>query len=180
MNMIRVPYNYRQGHNTGSARKLPVFIGARRQRGGGILGSVFRTIGRLAMPALKYLFPTMKAVAGDVMSGRNIKQSIVDHGSKALIGAVHKGVDAAGNIIKKRATERIRAKSTQKGQGVKRKKSTSKPPAKKRKTTKKPKTKKKPKKTVKKQTGGSKKKKKTTKRKPTKKKKQTGGNNYLF
>lgn len=171
MPQIRVPYNYRQGHLPSTTPKLPVFVGVRGgQRGGGFLGSVFRTLTRYAVPALKFLLPSARNVARDYIRGRSVKESLKEHGRRVLVGAVHKGVDHAAEAIKRRATSRF---GRQEGSGIKRKRSQSRAKTGKRrkKTTKK----------SKKQTGAgakraSKKKKTPKKRKQTsKKKKQTGG-----
>lgn len=64
---------------------FPVFSGSRRRRRG---GSFFGSLANLAMPMLKGLakkgatqaIGLAKDVAGDVMAGRNVKDSIMRHG----------------------------------------------------------------------------------------------------
>jgi hypothetical protein len=60
----------------------------RRQRGSGI-GGILGTIARTVMPFLaKYVFPSAKTfvrkTAGDIFSGRNVKETLKEHGIDAL------------------------------------------------------------------------------------------------
>ena len=75
----------------------PVYVGGRRQVGGGILGS----IGRLVLPSLKKIaLPLLKKagksllqvgtnVATDALSGRNFKDSLQQHGRAAALDALN-------------------------------------------------------------------------------------------
>ena len=171
---MSVPYHYRQGRSFGNGPKLPVFMGLRSQRGGNFFGSIFRTIGRFALPAWKFFLPTLTGVAGDLVSGRSFKQSVKDRGSTLLAGAIHKGVDKAGNIIKERVSSRL---TPQKGSGRKRRSTQSKSSTKRRKVTKK--SKKCCRKKCKKQTGSGRKK-VSKKKKTTRKQKGGRRTNLLF
>ena len=75
----------------------PVYVGGRRQVGGGILGS----IGRLVLPSLKKIaLPLLKKagksllqvgtnVAADALSGRNFKDSLQQHSRAAALNALN-------------------------------------------------------------------------------------------
>ena len=75
-------YHYR------GAGGFPIFSGSRRQRGGGILGS----LAKMAMPMLKTVGKAAlgqavgfaKDVATDIAQGRNVKQSLKNRGLKRL------------------------------------------------------------------------------------------------
>ena len=75
-------YHYR------GAGGFPVFSGSRRQRGGGILGS----LAKMVMPVLKTVGKTAlgqaaglaRDVVSDVASGRNLGQSLKQQGIKRL------------------------------------------------------------------------------------------------
>ena len=80
---------------------VPVFAGSRRRRrGGGFLGS----LANIAMPMLKGLVKTgakqafglAKDVAGDVMSGKNFKNSLMTHGWRR---AKRVGSEVLGNAL---------------------------------------------------------------------------------
>ena len=175
--IVSVPYSHLHGGYVTSAPKLPVFVGARGQHGGSLLSSIFRAVGRFAVPAFKSLvLPAIRGVAGDVIRGRNFKESAKRRGKDLLVGAIHKGVDTGASVIKRRATSAIRR---QRGSGTKRKSSSVRTTnTKRRKTTTKSK---------KKQTGrgtGRAKPKTTVKRRRNNKKakkQQTGGSaRYIF
>ena len=112
-------YHYR------GAGGFPVFSGSRRQRGGGILGS----LAKMAMPVLKTVGKAAlgeavgfaKDVAGDIAQGRNVGQSLKQHGLKRLKNTA---MTSLSNIVGKR--------STPSGKRHARKKSRSQPPRKKR------------------------------------------------
>ena len=75
----------------------PVYVGGRRQVGGGILGS----IGRMILPSLKKIaLPLLKKagksllqvgtnVATDALSGRNFKDSLQQHSRTAALDALN-------------------------------------------------------------------------------------------
>ncbi len=108
----------------------------RRQRGAG-LGSIFGSIARRLIPfarnfllpaAKKYVLPhateAVKNIADDIFSGKNVKQSLKEHGKTAI-----KGIGS--NILSQSGSGRKRKRSTsnhrsQSGSGRKRKRSTSK------------------------------------------------------
>lgn len=86
----------------------------KRQRGGG-LGSILGTIARRLIPiarnilwpaAKKYVLPhaatAAKQVASDVLSGRNVKESIKDHGKQALKGIGEQIINQSGSGRKRR------------------------------------------------------------------------------
>jgi len=86
----------------------------RRQRGAG-LGSILGSIARRLIPiaqnilwpaAKKYVLPhaatAAKQVASDVLSGRNVKESIKDHGKQALKGIGEQIVNQSGSGRKRR------------------------------------------------------------------------------
>ena len=75
-------YHYR------GAGGFPVFSGSRRQRGGSILGSIAKVampiLGNIGKAALGQAVGLAKDVAGDLVQGRNIGQSLKQHGLKRL------------------------------------------------------------------------------------------------
>ena len=75
-------YQYR------GAGGFPVFAGSRRQRGGSILGSIAKVampiLGNIGKAALGQAVGLAKDVAGDLAQGRNIGQSLKQHGLKRL------------------------------------------------------------------------------------------------
>ena len=110
------------GHSGGGG--LPRFMGARRRIGGGILGS----IAKLAMPVLKSVARRAGRqalglgldVAGDVLRGRNVTQSLVRHGKRRAInlgkgvlqtGLSHFGAAPSGKASISRKTSSIRKRS---------------------------------------------------------------------
>lgn len=86
----------------------------KRQRGAGlgsILGSLARHLIPLAKNILwpatkKYVLPhaasAAKQVASDVLSGRNVKESIKDHGKQALKGIGEQIINQSGSGRKRR------------------------------------------------------------------------------
>ena len=81
----------------------------RRQRGGG-LGSILGAIARKLIPfskqvlwpaAKKYILPHAQTAAidfaGDVMEGRNIRESFKEHGKKAIKASVEQFKDQSGS-----------------------------------------------------------------------------------
>ena len=100
---------------------FPVFTGARRQRGGGIFGTLKRFFLPVAKKLGKNLFHQgvglAKDMAQDVIQGKSIKSSFLDHGkSRALDfgkSAAMQGVSALQDMIGKgsrRTRRRKRAK----------------------------------------------------------------------
>lgn len=102
------------GRQTGG--EVPVFVGARRQRGHG-LGSVLGGLFRSVVPFIKRnigtigktLARTGMTIAGDVMSGRKLKESVKEHVPQGLKRtaesldweSTHPGVRAVGsNLLK--------------------------------------------------------------------------------
>ena len=92
-------YHYR------GAGGFPVFSGSRRQRGGGILGS----LAKMAMPMLKTVGKAAlgqavgfaKDVATDIAQGRNVRQSLKNRGLKRLKNTA---MTSLSNIVGKRST----------------------------------------------------------------------------
>jgi len=86
--------SYRGGAN------FPIFTGSRRQRGGGIFGSLGRMFAPIAKRVGKRLLShgigLARDVAEDVLSGKNIKESIVNRGKSR---AVSLGKDAARTML---------------------------------------------------------------------------------
>ena len=67
---------------------FPVYAGSRRQRGGGILGSLAKfampVLGQIGKAALGQAVGFAKDVAGDVAAGRNVRQSLKQRGLRRL------------------------------------------------------------------------------------------------
>lgn len=93
----------------------------RRQRGAG-LGAIFGSIARRLLPfaqnilwpaAKKYVLPhaqmAAKNIAGDIMSGRNVKESIKERGSTALksIGEQIKTQSGSGRSRKRKRVGKL-------------------------------------------------------------------------
>ena len=88
---------------------FPVFAGARRQRGGGIFGS----LKNLFLPMAKKIGKNLlhqgiglaKDIAQDAMEGKNIKDSILDRGKSRAIdigkSAAREGIGALNTMIDK-------------------------------------------------------------------------------
>ena len=106
-------YDQQAGHG------LPVFAGASFQRGHG-LGSLFGGLVRMAMPLLKTGAKrlgkeALKAgvgVAGDVLSGQNVKTSMKRHATQAARRTVRKGIKRKATlkpVSRPSATKRRRA-----------------------------------------------------------------------
>jgi hypothetical protein len=99
----------------------------RRQRGAG-LGSIFGSIARRLIPfarnfllpaAEKYVLPhakeAVKNIAGDILSGKNVKQSFKEHGKTAIKGIGNKILSQSGsgrkrkrNLSKRRSSKKIK------------------------------------------------------------------------
>lgn len=97
----------------------------KRQRGAG-LGSILGSIARRLIPiarnilwpaAKKYVLPhataAAKQVAGDVLSGRNVKESIKDHGKQALKGIGEQIISQSGSGRHRRRIKPRKRKLTQ-------------------------------------------------------------------
>lgn len=81
------------------------FSGVRYQKGYG-LGSIFRSLARVALPLLKK--PALRAglgLASDLMSGKNVKRSL----KHRAVGAVGEVVDGAVRRGTRRGNKRKRA-----------------------------------------------------------------------
>jgi hypothetical protein len=79
---------------------LPGFEGVRYQRGHGFFGRVFKTA---LMPLLKFLGKRAVAsgadIVGDVLEGRNIKESAKERGKEAIRGVASAGVERARRFV---------------------------------------------------------------------------------
>lgn len=97
----------------------------KRQRGSG-LGGILGTLARKLIPiaknilwpaAKKYVLPhaasAARHVAGDVFSGRNIKESVKEHGSHALKG-IGEGILTQSGSGRKRGTKSRKRKAAAK------------------------------------------------------------------
>ena len=87
-NMDRTAQFYSTPSYVGRGAGLPIFVGSRRQRGGSILGSVkslvLPTLTSVGKTALKQAVGLAGDVASDIARGRNIRQSLKQHGLKRL------------------------------------------------------------------------------------------------
>lgn len=96
----------------------------KRQRGAG-LGSVLGAIARTLIPiarnilwpaAKKYVLPhateAARQVAGDVLSGRNVKESLKEHGKGALKGIGKQIISQSGKGRGRRSTKSRKRKAT--------------------------------------------------------------------
>ena len=67
---------------------FPVYAGSRRQRGGGILGSLAKfampVLGQIGKAALGQAVGFAKDMAGDIAAGRNVRQSLRQRGLRRL------------------------------------------------------------------------------------------------
>ncbi len=97
----------------------------KRQRGAG-LGSILGSLARRLIPiaknilwpaAKKYVLPhaasAAKQFAGDVLSGRNVKESIKDHGKQALKGIGEQIINQSGSGRKRRSIKAKKRKLPQ-------------------------------------------------------------------
>jgi len=97
------------------------FEGMEHQRGGFALGALFKTLARVALPAVKragkavakQALNTGMSVASDALAGRDVGQSFQEHGKAAAAHLLHKGHKA----LKKKTTQGKR-KRRQKGRGL--------------------------------------------------------------
>ena len=99
----------RPSYQSGSG--FPVFSGSRRQRGGGILGSIAKSV----LPALKSAGKAVgkramrqavgfaSDVAGDVLAGKNIAQSLKSRGKSRMLDiartAGQEGIKAMQSVL---------------------------------------------------------------------------------
>lgn len=96
----------------------------RRQRGAG-LGGILGTIARRLIPiaknilwpaAKKYVLPhatdAARQVAGDIISGRNVKESVKEHGIHALKGIGGRIISQSGSGRRRRSIKPKKRKST--------------------------------------------------------------------
>lgn len=92
---------------------MPVFSGSRRQRGGSILGSlkslITPVLGKVGQVAKKEAFGFAKDMLGDVMAGRNIRQSLKTRGLNRLKNV---GQQALMGTTRKPTTSRKRKTPT--------------------------------------------------------------------
>ena len=96
----RNPKVYEDFYCSQGGNGLPVFIGGRNQRGHGI-GSFFSGLGRMVLPWLKTGgkallregVNTGLQVANDALSGRNLGESIREHGRSAAKHLLHQATD---------------------------------------------------------------------------------------
>ena len=112
----RPSYNYR------GAGGFPIFAGSRRQRGGGIFGSLKSFFTPIAKSVGKRLIKQGVALASDVvkdvMTGKNIKSALLTHGKARAknIGKLvaSEGLSAVGNLIgnskKSKGAKRLKRK----------------------------------------------------------------------
>ena len=88
---------YLRNQNGGA---MNYFHGARIQRGYG-LGNLFKSVARFVVPLFKQgaravgkkALETGLAVGGDIIAGKNAKQSIKTRGKQALTGIANQGID---------------------------------------------------------------------------------------
>ena len=122
-----------------------VFSGARRQKGGNILGSlktivlpVLKTVGRkFGQIASKQALGLASGVVADALDGKNVKQSLISRGKRTLLDTANEGLSSIGSLFatssnnkhsrrtaKKKKTTKHR-RSSQRGSGSKRRKTRS-------------------------------------------------------
>ena len=125
-----------------SGGAMNYFRGARIQRGYG-LGNLFKSVARFVVPLFKQgaqavgkkALETGLAVGGDIMAGKNAKQSIKKRGKQALTGITNQGIDTIKRQVG-RGRKRAQASTGPPGKRIKRgpqKKSTIHAPATRRK-----------------------------------------------
>ena len=103
--MDRTAHFYASPSYVGRGAGFPIFSGSRRQRGGSILGSIkslvlptLATVGKhVGKTALSEAVGLAKDVVGDVVKGRNIGQSLKQHGLKRLKNVGKSGLQAVGS-----------------------------------------------------------------------------------
>lgn len=123
---------YEQYYAGQSGHGLPVFYGARTQRGHGI-GSLFSGLFRAVFPILKRVAPvigrkaleTGMQIAGDVASGQSLKESAKTRAVNAIQDTINKfvpvDVDQSGSGSRRRKRSRP-AKNKTKTKGSKKRK----------------------------------------------------------
>ena len=101
---------------------FPVYSGSRRQRGGGILGA----LARIALPMAKRLGTSVLRTAkreglklganvvSDLAQGRNIKDSLLEHGKTAAMNVGKKSLKTAARTIAPQKRRRSKSVSKQK------------------------------------------------------------------
>ena len=95
---------------------FPVFAGARRQRGGGIFGSLknffLPTVKKWGRQLFSHGIGLAKDVAQDALQGKNIKKALIDHGKSRAFDfgktAAKQGLSALENMIGKGSSYRRR------------------------------------------------------------------------
>ena len=123
----RPSYNF---HGGGS---FPVFAGSRRQRGGGIFGSLKKMfipmLKRAGKSLISHGLAYAKDVTDDAMEGKNFKESLIKHGKARAISigksAAREGLKTASEMVGKGGRHvsrkrKRRAKSTPKRKAKKR------------------------------------------------------------
>lgn len=84
-----------------------VFSGARRQKGGRILGSlksvvlpVLKTVGRkLGHIASKQALGLASGIVADAIAGKNVKQSLISRGKRTLLNTANEGLSSIGSLL---------------------------------------------------------------------------------
>ena len=113
---------------------FPVFAGSRRQRGGGIFGSLKRFFLPIAKNVGKNLLSKglglARDVAQDALEGKNIKSSIVDRGKAAAINVgkdtAREGINAISNLIGRGKRRRYRQRQLHRRNSLRKRKARSK------------------------------------------------------
>lgn len=86
---------------------FPVFSGSRRQRGGGILGSILRVVAPIAKSVGKKVLKgiareglsTAQGVLSDALQGQNIRDSISNRGQASVRRLIRQGAEGAKNLV---------------------------------------------------------------------------------
>ena len=114
-----------------------VFSGARRQRGGSVLGAlksmvvpVIKTVGPKIMKkvgsiAKKQMFGLATDLLADKIRGRDLTESLKTHGQSRLLQGASQGLNSIGNMMggpKKRAAPKRKRAGRLRGSGVKKRK----------------------------------------------------------
>ena len=106
-----------------------IFSGARRQRGGSIFGAfksvilpALKTVGRkLGRIASKGALGLASDVISDTISGKNVKQSVIQRGKQHLADTANEGLSTIGNLLlsptKRPRTRRSTKRKNQRGSG---------------------------------------------------------------
>ena len=84
-----------------------VFSGARRQKGGNILGSlktivlpVLKSVGRkFSRIASKQALGLASGIVADAIAGKNVKQSLINRGKHTLLDTANEGLSSLNNLF---------------------------------------------------------------------------------